>query len=155
MRIFILLLLVLPTGLQQDITSANAFKKLSGLVGAWHMNTKRGTIGEEWKSISENHLQSRGYFIKSGIDTIVNETVALERKNDGIYYTSTVANQNNGQSVPFKLTAIDNKSFVFENPQHDYPKKIVYELVSADSLHAFTEGGGKRVDFGYRRVNSD
>jgi len=152
MRILILLLLILPANLQQDITSANTFKKLAGLVGAWHMTTKRGAIGEEWKSINENHLQSRGYFIRNGTDTIVNETVALERKSDGIYYTSTVANENNGQSVPFKLTAADNKSFVFENPQHDYPKRIVYELVSADSLHAYTDGNGKRVEFGYRRV---
>ena len=147
---FILIILLLLN--QQDISSAQTFKKLSGLVGAWQMNTKRGVIGEEWKSISENQLQSRGYFISNGTDTVVNERVTLEKKGDGIYYTSTVANQNGGQSVAFKLTAVENKSYIFENPQHDFPKRIVYELVSSDSLHAFTDGGGKRLDFGYRRV---
>ena len=147
---FILIILLLLN--QQDNSSAQTFKKLSGLVGAWQMKTKRGVSGEEWKSISENHLQSRGYFISNGTDTVVNERVALEKKGDGIYYTSTVANQNGGQAVPFKLTAVENKSFIFENPQHDFPKRIVYELVSQDSLHAYTDGGGKRVDFYYQRV---
>ena len=147
---FILILLLLLN--QQDISSAQTFKKLSGLIVAWQMNTKSGVIGEEWKSISENHLESRGYFISNGTDTVVNERVTLEKKGDGIYYTSTVANQNGGQSVPFKLTAVENKSYIFENPQHDFPKRIVYELVTSDSLHAFTDGGGKRLDFYYQRV---
>jgi hypothetical protein len=30
---------------------------------------------------------------------------------------------------------------VFENPEHDFPKRIGYRLVSADSLEAWVDGG--------------
>ena len=56
----------------------------------------------------------------------------------------------------FSLTRINNRSFFFENPSHDYPKRIVYELISKDSLHAWIDGGehvkDSRVDFYFRRM---
>lgn len=116
------------------------FKKLYALEGSWKMNTKRGAICEEWKKIDKNYLQSRGYMIK-GTDTIVNERVALTRTNETIFYTSSVEEQNDKKPVAFKLTSSAGNIFMFENPEHDFPKRIVYHLVTADSLHAFTDDG--------------
>jgi hypothetical protein len=129
------------------------FKKLYALDGTWKMVTKRGAVCEEWKKMDGNYLQNRGYFIK-GNDTIVTERVSLTRNYKGIYYTSTVEDQNNKQPVAFKLTKQENNMFVFENPQHDFPKRIVYNLISADSLHAFIDDGtetGKRQNFYYKK----
>ena len=129
------------------------FKKLYALQGTWKMITKRGTICEEWKKIDNNYLQSKGYMIK-GNDTLVNERVALTNTDEGIFYTSTVENQNNKQPVAFKMTKAENSMFVFENPKHDFPKRIVYKLVTADSLHAFIDDGteaGKKQNFYYKR----
>ena len=121
----------------------NTFKKLSGLEGTWAMPTKRGTIIiEEWKKVDDNYLQSRGMIIK-GTDTIITERVALRNTEAGIFYTSTVDDQNNKQPVPFKLSSENKNAFVFENAEHDFPKRIVYELISADSLHAYVDGGVK------------
>jgi hypothetical protein len=118
------------------------------------MNTKRGAICEEWKKMNKNHLQSRGYMIK-GSDTVVNERVALTKTAEGIFYTSTVEEQNNKQPVAFKITKAEKNLFVFENPQHDFPKRIVYHFINADSLHAFVDDGNdeskKRQNFYYKR----
>jgi len=130
------------------------FKRLYALEGVWQMTTKRGILCEEWKKINDNYLQSKGYIIK-GTDTIINETVALTHKDDAVFYTSTVANQNDQQPVAFKMTKAGNNTFVFENPQHDFPKRIVYQLVSSDSLHAFiddgVDGSGRKQNFYYKR----
>jgi hypothetical protein len=130
------------------------FKKLYKLEGTWKMNTKRGAICEEWKKMNKNHLQSRGYTIK-GSDTVVNERVALTKTKEGVFYTSTVEEQNNKQPVAFKMTKAENNLFVFENPQHDFPKRIVYKFITADSLHAFVDDGNdeskKRQNFNYKR----
>jgi hypothetical protein len=129
------------------------FKKLYALEGTWKMTSKRGVICEEWKRMDENHLQNRGYFIK-GNDTVVTERVALTRGRKGIFYTSTVEDQNNKQPIAFRLTKNDGNMFVFENPQHDFPKRIVYNLLSADSLHAYIDDGtdaGKRQNFYYKK----
>ncbi len=135
------------------------FKKLYTLEGVWKMNTKRGAICEEWKKVDKNYLQSTGYMLK-GKDTIINERVALTNTEAGIFYTSTVEDQNNPQDpgdkqpVAFKMTKAENNTYVFENPEHDFPKRIVYKMVTADSLHAYVDDGaetGKRQNFYYKR----
>lgn len=130
-----------------------AFKRLHTLEGTWKMLTKRGAICEEWKKTDKNYLQNRGYIIK-GADTIINERVALTNTKDGIFYTSTVEDQNNKQPIAFKMTRAENDIFVFENPGHDFPKRIVYRFVNNDSLHAFIDDGteaGKKQNFYYNR----
>jgi hypothetical protein len=130
------------------------FKKLYALQGTWQMTTKRGILCEEWKKINDNYLQSKGYIVK-GTDTLINETVALTKKGDDIFYTSTIVNQNDQQPVAFKMTKSGNNIFVFENAQHDFPKRIVYQLLSADSLYAFIDdgidGSAHKQNFYYKR----
>ena len=131
-----------------------SFKKLYTLEGVWKMNTKRGALCEEWKKVDNNYLQSRGYMIK-GKDTTINERVALTNTKAGIFYTSTVEDQNNKQPIAFKMTKAENNVFIFENPEHDFPKRIVYELMGNDSLHAYIDDGTdntkKRQNFYYKR----
>ncbi len=132
----------------------DVFVKLFILEGTWKMTTKRGAVCEEWKKVNDKHLQSRGYFLR-GADTIITERVALTLNPDGvIYYTSTVENQNNQQPIAFKLTAAEGTRFSFENPSHDFPKRIVYRFIGTDSLHAFIDDGtetGKRQNFYYKK----
>jgi Domain of unknown function (DUF6265) len=133
--------------------NSKTFKKLYSLEGTWKMNTKRGAVCEEWKKMDKNYLQNKGYMIK-GKDTIVSERVALTNTKEGIFYTSTVEDQNNKQPIAFKMTKAEGNMFVFENPQHDFPKRIVYKLITADSLHAFIDDGteaGKKQNFYYKR----
>ena len=131
------------------------FKQLYGLEGMWLMKTSKGFIGEEWKKVDQDYLQNRGFMIR-GMDTIITETVALRNKADGIFYISTVEQQNNKQPVAFKLTSGSKGSFVFENPEHDFPKRITYQLVNKDSVYAWIDGGAanprKRSSFEYNRI---
>jgi hypothetical protein len=116
------------------------FKKLFALEGIWKMTTKKGAICEEWKKAGKNYLQNKAYMIK-GSDTLITERVALTRTAGGIFYTSTVEDQNNKQPVSFKMVSASANIFIFENREHDFPKRIVYQLLSADSLHAFIDDG--------------
>ena len=133
--------------------NSKIFKKLYALEGTWKMNTKRGAVCEEWKKVDNNYLQNRGYMIK-GNDTIITERVALTNTKAGILYTSTVEDQNNKQPIAFKMTKNEDNMFVFENPEHDFPKRIVYRFVTTDSLHAFIDDGteaGKKQNFYFKR----
>jgi hypothetical protein len=135
------------------IDNSKTFKKLYALEGTWKMVTKRGAIYEEWKKIDKHYLQNKGYMVK-GNDTIINERVALTNTKEGVFYTSTVQDQNNKQPIAFKMTRADENMFVFENPEHDFPTRIVYKFVTADSLHAFIDDGtdaGKKQNFYYKR----
>jgi hypothetical protein len=131
------------------------FKELYKIEGVWKMKTKKGDLCESWKKMNDVYLQNRAFMIKANNDTMWLESVSLTQKNNAIVYTSTVANQNGGKAVAFKLTSSANQTFVFENAEHDFPKRITYQFIGKDSLHAWIDGGennkNKRNDFYYKK----
>ena len=151
----IFVLIILLSAFIQPADNKKIFKQLCTLEGSWIMKTSKGFVGEEWGKVSDKHLQNRGFIIK-GVDTIVTETVALQHRENGIFYTSTVNGQNNQQPVSFTLTSANKGVFIFENPTHDYPERITYQLVSRDSLYAWIDGGKdqpeNKTSFSYARA---
>lgn len=152
-HLFIIALLLCCIAYAQQ---ADPFKSLHALTGGtWQMKTKKGILGETWKKSNTNELNSEGYKI-TGKDTTKLEKVQLVKKDDGIYYISTIKDQNDAKPIPFKLISSTNNQFVFSNPEHDFPQRIVYHMVTPDSLHAWIDGNynGKFIkqDFYYKRV---
>lgn len=151
------LLFVLSCGAfaQQPVYTTNEFKPLHGLTGLWKMDGKRGAIYEEWQVSGDNQLTGRSYKINNN-DTMVLENVVISLQNNAIFYTPVVRDQNNQQPVPFKLISYNNNKYVFENKEHDYPQRVIYQLVSTNDLRARIEGtkNGKESgsDFNYMRV---
>ena len=94
--------------------------------------------------------------VKNG-KTISYEFVRLEQSDDGsIRYIARPSGQ---EEASFKLVKLEAKMAVFENLQHDYPQRVIYRLISADTLFARVEGtiNGKEKssDFPYRRTNCE
>ncbi|MEP7106427.1 MAG: DUF6265 family protein [Ferruginibacter sp.] len=146
--------MIFPAFLNHKAQNNEGFAHLYALEGKWIMKSKNGTIGEEWTKINKDYLQNRGFIIRAN-NTITTERVALRNTKEGIYYTSTVVDQNNRQPVAFRLTSAGNNIFVFENPKHDYPKRISYSFINKDSLHAWIDDGKqipeKKSAFRYSR----
>jgi hypothetical protein len=69
-----------------------------------------------------------------GSDTLFAENIKVAQKGREIFYTVTIAEENNGQPVAFKLTENTGNKAVFENPKHDFPQKISYQQTSPDSV---------------------
>src|SRR5687768_7272904 len=154
-RLYIPAMMFMLSAFIQRSDNKKIFQQLTGLEGMWMMKTQKGMVGEEWIKVNDKHLQNRGFIIR-GADTIVTETVALQHTENNIIYTSTVVDQNKQAPVAFILSSASNNTFVFENPAHDYPKRISYQLVNKDSLYAWIDGGkeqpDKRSAFSYTRV---
>ena len=59
-------------------------------------------------------------------------------------------------TATFRALAATGDSVVFEAPEHDFPQRVGYRRVGADSVLAWVEGtmNGKsrRIEFPYRRV---
>ena len=117
------------------------------------MKTAKGYSCEKWVKVSANELSSVAFDIK-GKDTTVLEHVRLVNNKGIISYNVTGAKS--GDKTSFKLTSAKNKQFVFENPLHDFPQRVVYHFVKPDSIHAWVDGkyNGKyeKVDFYYKRI---
>ena len=149
---FSLLLIIVLIAFRKQETG---FEKLYILEGTWKAETRRGAIYEEWKKESAISMKGRSYKLKDA-DTLLLENVSLVQEEKDVFYIPVTINQNNQQPVKFRMASSANDKFVFENPAHDYPKRIVYEIVNADSVHAFIDDGnkasGKRRHFYYRRL---
>jgi hypothetical protein len=119
------------------------------------MQDSRGTLYESWKVVSEKEMRCRSYKLH-GADTIVLENVQLVERDSGIFYIPIVSDQNDRKPIPFRLIDVEKNSYTFENKRHDFPQRVIYKLVSQDSMFARIEGtlagSIKASDFRYRRV---
>jgi hypothetical protein len=134
----------------QDIPMPTPIKStindLAWLAGAW--TGTRGTGG----AIS---MEERWSPPKGGSMLAISRTVSRERtsafeylrileRDGGLVY---VAQPNGGLATEFIMTEFSSTRAVFDNPRHDYPKRITYELSSNGGLTAtigYLKGGFPR-----------
>lgn len=78
------------------------------------------------------------------------EFLRIAETKDGIAYLAQPGGQ---PPTPFKLTESANQRVVFANPEHDFPKRIIYWMKDA-KLCARVEGdGGAGEEWCWARVN--
>jgi len=78
------------------------------------------------------------------------EYLRIVERDGGLVY---IAQPGGGPKTEFVLTELGATRAVFENPRHDFPQRIVYELSAAGGLTAsiaFAKGGNPRT-FEYQR----
>jgi Domain of unknown function (DUF6265) len=137
--------------------------KFGWLAGDWEMLRKKGgVLVESWKLTDAKSMQGRTLRIVAQ-DTTPQESVQLYYKNKHFWYVPTVPDQNEAKPVAFKLIDARAGTFVFENPQHDFPQRIIYRFcpLSGKSLSTFSTGDtlrarveslqGKGMDYTYLR----
>jgi len=137
-----------------SFTSADNFSNLNTLVGGtWKMKNANGYSCEKWTKVNNNEFSSTAFDIK-GKDTTVLERVRLTKKGGIISYNVTGAKS--GDKNSFKLTSAKNNQFIFEDPKHDFPQRIIYHFTKPNELHAWIDGKYKgryeKYDFYYKRV---
>lgn len=115
-------------------------EKMNWLVGQWENKTPEGYLTETWVKDNDSTFSGQTYFIIREKDTVHSESIVLTQVNEDLIYRPTVKGQNNDEPVDFKLTSDAENSFIFENPKHDYPQKIVYRKVNDKSLVATITG---------------
>ena len=131
---WIILLFLIPTFINE--TNLDSF---SWLVGSWEMKKQNGSSRLEiWNKYDQNTLKGDGLKV-AGADTTLLERIELAFIDNDIWYIPTVPDQNNALPIKFKLVSEDNLKFIFENPQHDFPQRIVYEYQPM-SIHACQPG---------------
>ena len=109
-------------------------EKMNWLVGQWENKIPEGILTETWTKTNDSTFSGTSYFIINKNDTVHSEIILLTQLKDELIYSPKVKGQNDDKSVDFILTSNIENSFVFENPKHDYPKKIVYKKVAENGL---------------------
>jgi uncharacterized protein YciI len=128
-------------------------KPLYWLADDWVLlrNGQASQSYESWQYVNDSLFQATSFTLRPNGDTLVTETIDLTVQNGAIHYIPTVKGQNDNKPVPFRLAEQEGVSWVFENPDHDFPKRIRYALVGHDTLHAQISGSGKEINFAFLR----
>lgn len=114
--------------------------KANWLLGNWEKTDSLGTLQEIWKIQNDSTLIGKSYYIQNKKDTIHNETIELMQNGKLLIYSATIIGENNNEPVAFQLTKDYDSLLVFENPKHDYPQKITYQLKKDKSILATVSG---------------
>jgi hypothetical protein len=136
--------------------SKNRYEKIKNmewLVGTWNLACNDTLSTEVWILKNDSVYAATSMDVKGGKDTLRYENITIEQIGNEVYYIPVIKTQNEGKPVRFKLTQQNKNQVVFENPDHDFPKKITYALRN-DSLVAEISGPveGKEISMVFPMV---
>lgn len=118
--------------------------KAAWLLGTWEDRSTNGVFTESWVKQNDSLFVGKGTMVM-GKDTVFSESLAIKQRGADLFYIPTVADQNGGQPVEFKLTSSTKEQLVFENSAHDFPQKITYTQSGKNALVAEVSGIEKGV----------
>lgn len=124
---------------------------LAWLAGDWVGTRSSGSsIEERWSPPLGGAMLAVSRTVNSGGKMVAFEYLRVVEREGGLVY---IAQPGGKTATEFVLTELSSSRAVFDNPRHDYPKRIVYEL-SADGVLSATTGqlkGGTPRRFEFRR----
>jgi ketosteroid isomerase-like protein len=130
-------------------------ESLSWLAGCWERVDGEAGSGEYWTPPAGESLFGISRTVKGG-KTVAYEFMQIRRADDDAI--ELIAHPSGQATATFRLAEAAEHKAVFENPAHDFPQRVIYQLQGSDQLAAWIEGtvSGEfqRVDFPLVRARS-
>lgn len=125
----------------QAPADAHRIEDLGWISGHWQM-TGKTSVEEHWTQPAGGTMLGVNRTLRGG-KTVAFEFLRIETRPQGIFY---VAHPNAQPGTDFRLTALSATEAIFENPAHDFPKRLVYRRNADGSLTARADGGASSAD---------
>jgi uncharacterized protein DUF6265 len=116
------------------------------LAGNWIGRAGETELEERWTLPAGGAMLAVSRTVKDK-RMIAFEFLRIVERDGGLVY---IAQPGGRPPTEFVLTEISGRSIAFENPSHDFPKRIQYSLVE-DTLTATISGGGKKESYEFKR----
>jgi hypothetical protein len=150
-----LFLLVLLAASPASAQSAARTVLPAWLSGCWEGGSAGRVFEERWSPARAGTMVGMGRTIR-GDSTAEVELTILRVRGDTLRYEAHPLQQ---EPAVFSATRSAPAEVVFENPAHDFPQRISYRAVGADSLYARIEGpmrgSWRGIDFPMARVRCE
>jgi hypothetical protein len=129
--------------------------RLRWLSGCWELRSGSRLVEERWTPPRGGLML--GMSRTSRNDSIIEfEQVRIETRPAGVFYVASPSRQ---ATAEFRASALLDSAVTFENPEHNFPKLIMYRRVGRDSVVASIAGprGGQTgtITYPFRRVSCD
>lgn len=126
--------------------------RLSWLAGCWERMSAGGSLEEQWMAPRGGMMLGMSRMVREG-RAVAYEALRIEEREGALVY---VADPSGQTRTEFTSVEVTDTSAVWENPEHDFPQRIVYRKGRPDSLFARAEaerdGAMRGVDFRLGRV---
>jgi hypothetical protein len=124
------------------------------LAGHWRIEQADRLVDEQWMAPAAGLMMGMARNVQGGKLREYEFTLLRQEPNGDIFYVASPSKQT---QTSFRLTSLRNGEAVFENPGHDFPKKVIYARQADGSLLAAIEGPGRdgktrRVEYAFKRV---
>jgi hypothetical protein len=137
------------------MSAQNRIDDLNVLQGKWKLENGNANYYEEWEKINDTTFSGISYEFKDDRKYTLEKLTILKLNNHIVY----IAQPGNNNPTLFTLTSSENKKFIFENEEHDFPQRVIYHFSSENQLNASIEGivneNLERKDFIFIRENND
>lgn len=134
------------------VQSDSRLARVRWLAGCWELRTPRRVTVEMWMP-PDGDLMLGGSRTTAGGVAREYEHLRLSMDGETMVYTASPSGQ---RETAFRSTVVSDSNLVFENLAHDFPQRIIYRKLGADSLVARIEGpgpnGSRGIDFPMRRI---
>jgi Domain of unknown function (DUF6265) len=152
----ILLCLLLSPGLALGQDRTLTIDDLAWLKGCWSSNRDGRTITEHWLKPAGGTMLGISRTVADG-KTVEFEFMQIRQEaGGGLLFIAKPSGQ---PEATFKLIKGGAREVIFENPQHDFPQRVIYRLQSDGSLlgriEGVSKGKEKAVDFQMSRARCE
>ena len=126
---------------------------LAWLSGCWAAENGEPGSGEQWMPLAGGTMLGVGRTVRNG-RTVEHEFLQIRLNAEGkpVY----IASPSGQREATFVASVLSPEAVTFENPQHDFPQRIMYRALPDGRLAARIEGlrGGalRGVDYPMKRV---
>lgn len=131
--------------------------RFAWLAGCWEGNNGSALSREHWMREGGGMMMAMARTMRDG-RVISHEAIRLELDADGVtpVYVPKPSNQ---KEARFKLASDAGGRFVFENPEHDFPQRIIYQRQPDGGLMARIEGSrdgkARGIDYPMKRASCE
>jgi hypothetical protein len=153
--IFFFLFSIMLPAQEKDLTKVK-LSDLEWIIGKWQKKSSGTITNETWEKLDDTYFEGYNERISRRTKKVLfTESLKLVKIGNEIYYIAKV--EEHDSPISFKLTHLDSTKVVFENPEHDFPQLIQYEILESGKLKA-TVGGVERkkkrsFDIIFKRVD--
>ena len=126
--------------------------RVAWLAGCWENTRVGGRTAEHWMKPEGGTMLGMSRTTE-GDSTIGFELLMISEEEEGLVYTAWPSGQ---AETSFLVVDVMDSVIAFENPEHDFPQRIIYRLKADGTMEASIEGEVEGeiqgVDIPMRRV---
>ncbi len=133
--------------------SSASISDLAWLSGCWAAIDQDTGSGEQWMPPAGGTMLGMSRTVSDG-ETVAFEFIRIVSTGDGgLVFIASPSGQN---TTGFALVSVTDHEVIFENPDHDFPQRIIYRLLSDEDLLGRVEGTingtARAIDFPLKKT---